>query len=285
MASVTWLSAVSADWSTASDWSSGVVPGATDDVFLNAAGSYVVSIAAGESFTINALNMTGGGTVTVAGTLGFANASGSPFSVGPLTVEPGGVLGGEGILFGPGPVLNQGTMIGDVAILTGGQPLFITPFGTFTNQGLMLATAGGNIDIDAGASGDFANIVADVLTGGIYQADSVSTLAFVTPGAAPAFTTIEATLILNGQGSAIDNNQSGSHTFTKVEAALTNIGTAGSLSVLGGRNYIAGVALTDSGVLDLGGGSLDATGLAVAASGTIVGYGTVGAHDRQRRHG
>jgi hypothetical protein len=275
MASVTWLSAVSADWSVAADWSTGTVPGAADDVFLNAAGAYVVSIAAGESFTANSLNMGGGGTVAVAGTLDFDNASGSSFSVGSLTVEPGGVLSGEGVVFGPGPVLNQGTMVGNVDIRSGGQALFITPAGSFTNQGLMLATAGGNLDIDTGKFSTFANITGGVLTGGSYQADTVSTLVFVTPGAAVAFTTIDAALTFNGSAAEIDNNRSGTGTFTSVEDALTNIGAAGLLNILGGRDYTASVALTDRGALTLGGGTLNATGLTVTSGGTIIGHGMI----------
>lgn len=272
MANVTWNGA-SADWSVASDWSTNMVPSGTDDVFLNA-GAYVVSIAAGETFDANSLNMSGG-TVEVAGALNFDNTSGTSFPVGPLTIAPGGMVSGEGILFGPGPVLNQGAMIGNANVTSGGQPLFVTPTGTFTNQGLMLATNGGNLDIDANTNGTFANLAANTLTGGTYEADTVSTLAFVTPGTAPAFTTLDATLILNGPASVIDNVPTGTSAFASAENTLSNIGTAGSLDVLASRDYAAGVAITDQGLIDLGGGTFNAPGLTVGASGRLNGYGTI----------
>jgi hypothetical protein len=269
MASVTWNGA-SADWGVTSDWSTNAIPGAADDVFFNA-GAFTVSIAAGESFDANSLNMSGG-TVAISGTLNFTNASGGSFSVGPITIAPGGVVSGEGILFGPGPIVNQGVMEGDVDINTGGQALFVTPTSTFTNQGLMLATGGGNIDIDANDNGTFANLNGGTLTGGTYEADTTSTLAFVTPGAAPAFNVLDATLTFNGFGSAIDNVPSGTSAFAGIEDALNNIDSAGILNVLGGRDYSAGVPVTDAGLIDIGGGTFD---VALSVSGTLQGFGTV----------
>jgi hypothetical protein len=113
MASVTWNGA-SADWSVSADWSTNAIPGPADDVFLNT-GAFIVSIAAGESFDANSLNMSGG-AVAISGTLNFANASGTSFTVGAITISPGGVVSGEGILFGPGPIVNQGVMEGDVDV-------------------------------------------------------------------------------------------------------------------------------------------------------------------------
>jgi hypothetical protein len=271
MASLTWNGA-SADWSVTSDWSSNAIPGAGDDVFFNA-GAFTVTIASGESFDANSLNMSGG-AVAIAGTLNFTNASGVSFPVGPITIAPGGTLSGEGILFGPGPILNQGVIDGDVNINTGGQPLFITPTGTFTNQGLMLAAAGGNLDIDANKNGTFANLNGGTLTGGTYEADTTSTLAFVTPGTAPAFTVLDATLTFNGFGSSIDNNPAGTSTFTGIEEALGSIGSTGVLNVLGGRDYSAGVPIAADGLVNLGGGTFDAA-LSVGAGGTLLGFGTV----------
>lgn len=72
--SISWKAGISGDWSDASDWSGGVVPGASDNVTISAAGSYTVSInssAAAASLLIEntATTVDDSATLTLAGAL------------------------------------------------------------------------------------------------------------------------------------------------------------------------------------------------------------------------
>jgi hypothetical protein len=81
MAAISWKSAVSGSWTTAADWSTGMIPAGGDDVTIQSGGSYTVSIAA-LPVSINSLTVSdtsailaidnsgsGGSTVAVAGAL------------------------------------------------------------------------------------------------------------------------------------------------------------------------------------------------------------------------
>jgi fibronectin-binding autotransporter adhesin len=67
-----------------------------------------------------------------------------------------------------------------------------------------------------------------------------------------------------------------------LDATLDSIATSGALYVLGGRNFTA-VAnsgnFADSGLLDIGGGTVTATSIALNGTGTIAGFGTVKASE------
>ncbi len=80
MASVSWIHAGSGNWTTATDWSTGAVPGSGDDVSIVAAGAITVTVSAGnnlvDSLTTganDALALTGG-TLDI---LGYGSLSGS----------------------------------------------------------------------------------------------------------------------------------------------------------------------------------------------------------------
>src|SRR5215475_6296774 len=44
MALIKWKAAVNGDWSTATDWSTGTVPTAADDVAINLVGNYTLTV-------------------------------------------------------------------------------------------------------------------------------------------------------------------------------------------------------------------------------------------------
>ncbi len=55
MAAVSWKSAVSANWTVTTDWSSGAVPATTDDVTIGIAGAYTVTLTT-PAVTVNSID-------------------------------------------------------------------------------------------------------------------------------------------------------------------------------------------------------------------------------------
>jgi hypothetical protein len=49
MAAISWITGISGNWSQASDWSGGRVPGGGGDVTINAAGTYTITVDGSDS--------------------------------------------------------------------------------------------------------------------------------------------------------------------------------------------------------------------------------------------
>ncbi|HYZ20718.1 MAG TPA: hypothetical protein VE690_01050, partial [Rhodopila sp.] len=67
MATINWKSPTGGDWGTAAAWDTGVLPAAGDDVVIDAANptaAYTVTVAAGETVTINSLTLNAPGDGT-----------------------------------------------------------------------------------------------------------------------------------------------------------------------------------------------------------------------------
>ena len=107
MAAIFWNTGVSGNWSQKSNWSSGTVPGATDDVTIDAAGAYTVNanvVAGVNTFVFNAsaatinlpsgdeLQVTHGATIT-GGTIDGPGRF-IPEGVSQILVGPSLTLGG-----------------------------------------------------------------------------------------------------------------------------------------------------------------------------------------------
>jgi VCBS repeat-containing protein/autotransporter passenger strand-loop-strand repeat protein/autotransporter-associated beta strand protein len=112
-APATWLPGVSGDWSTAADWTAGVVPASTSNVVLDnlttSPNTITITVSSSESAQSLTLNDAGttlvesGGTLTLAGALTidagrFVLQGGGVSAAGGVFVEgaaPGGASGGE----------------------------------------------------------------------------------------------------------------------------------------------------------------------------------------------
>ncbi len=101
------------------------------------------------------------------------------------------------------------------------------------------------------------------------EADGGATLQL---GANTAPTTASTTITLNGAGSEIEW---GSTTPTKIEASLTTISATGTFDVLGSRGYTTTLAITDSGLLQLSGGTFASASLSIGSGGKLLGFGTI----------
>ena len=78
MTTQTWITGTSGDWSTAADWSSGVVPSSTDDAVISIAYPYVMTVngtAVANSLTMYDASLTVSGTLTLGTSLTLDGAS------------------------------------------------------------------------------------------------------------------------------------------------------------------------------------------------------------------
>ncbi len=141
----TWLGAVSADWNTASDWNIGVAPDAgTIDVLISQPGIYVVSIAAGESFTVGAVTLAN--TSNASGALAISGTGTGLTALGGMEVGAGGA--GSLLIENRATAVTGGNMIAlgfDVGTEAGASGA-VTVTGTHS----LLLNTGGFIVGDAG---------------------------------------------------------------------------------------------------------------------------------------
>src|SRR5580704_15746033 len=76
MATSTWLSAVTSDWTAGANWNGGVPNGFTDDALISVSGTYTVGIFAGASIEADAVTLdAAGATLNLAGTLSLGGAA------------------------------------------------------------------------------------------------------------------------------------------------------------------------------------------------------------------
>ena len=138
-------------------------------------------------------------------------------------------------------------------------PLSITD--TITNNGLLQASHGSTLSIGSGVLG---NLYSGVLTGGAYEVDANSSLAFADP-----VSTNAATITMNGVGSS----------FSALSALQNNSGT---LTLEHGASLASSSSLTNSGIISIGptDGVNPASALAVSGNftqtaGTTTNNGTL----------
>ena len=123
----------------------------------------------------------------------------------------------------------------------------------------------------------FTNLPAHTLTGGTYEAEAGSTIDIYSDD---TITTDDATIILSGAGSTIETYNPSTGVTSAIDSTLSTIGAGGELELLAGRNWTtAGAAITNSGIIQLGGGTLTVTAsgasLTDAAGSKLRGFGTV----------
>lgn len=166
------------------------------------------------------------------------------------------VLGGG--TFTAASLTNNGTLSGFGAVAGG-----------LKNSATLSVQAGDTLNL-TGAT--LSNLSGNTLTGGIYTVAAGGTLQL----ANNAFvTTLNATVDLAGVGAAVQSLNTATSAEVNLSATLTAIGTSGRLDVLGAANYSSANTLANSGLIDLGGGTLT-TGLLTGAAGSVLeGFGTV----------
>ena len=125
----------SADWQTATNWSSGIVPGTTASATIANAGSNTVTIGAAEIVSIAGLTLSNSNTLLVAGSF---------TSTGTIGVT-GAQLNITGAFVDKGTLTDAGSIVGGVTIGAGAGPVSIAASGYFGNgsahSGIYAATA------------------------------------------------------------------------------------------------------------------------------------------------
>ncbi|MBK1621632.1 hypothetical protein CKO42_25205 [Lamprobacter modestohalophilus] len=160
----------------------------------------------------------------------------------------------------PSASVNTGTLRSSGAggmVLTGAQ---------FDNQGLVEALDGSSVTYTS--TGITLNNQAGTLTGGTWRAAGDGSVIEIR---GPAIVNNNAEIILEGAGSVFRAAEVLS--TTNLEGSLTT--NQGTLRILDNRDYTTSKDLTNSGLLQLGGGTLDAKSLTNTDTGTLTGYGTV----------
>ncbi len=260
LATVNWISATSGSWDVASNWSTDRVPGAGDDVVINATGATptvtisanaesVNSITADDPLDISGGGLTIGADSTIDGTL---TSSGDLTTNGALTLSGNDVITG-GKISGSGSVSNTGTLTFKGAT----SALFYTTlnnsgtvnvdFGTvYLDAGGAIQGETGTFNVTSGATLDFINNFdrvsegdvafdtgAQLLGSGLYELDlgtisintnlSVANLT-VTGGTLNGPKTLTVTQAFDWTGGDLDGG--GATTVTRV--AALNISSANS---------------------------------------------------------
>ena len=258
--------------------SNGSGPGA---ITLNGSSTY---LALGENYTFDDLFLNGG----------YVAGDGTA-----ATIEKGGLVRGYGgFIYGPfGPLTldNEGTINSNV----NGQWLNISEM-PFVNNGLVLASGGGNISIDYPDPnydpwGNGSDGIISAINGGTLQLGSRftnfglisavnSTVDFGDPVGPPSSANNAGKMFvlggaLNLGDSYFSDSWTNSGLIATVGAAIDVLGSGtisagGTLSVLGGT--LSGqTTLEDDGHIRLGGGSIALSSLTIDAGGQLSGFGAI----------
>lgn len=184
---------------------------------------------------------------------------------GALTLINGGTISATGAHALVLDLSGAGTNTASGLLLGAGSGGLSIAAGTITNSGLIAAENGSNVTF--GAGGTLTNDSAGTLTGGTYAALAAGNGATIGITGA-AITTDAATLVLSGAGSVIDFGG------TAIDASLTTIAKGGVLELLGARNFTSTQAISNSGTLELAGGTFTAKSFTSFGGSVISGFGT-----------
>ena len=163
-------------------------------------------------------------------------------------------------------IVNAGTINADFA---GGT--FTIGDVSFTNAGILNVSNGDTVTIN---SSTFTNFSGGTLTGGSYVLSGESIL---TLPQNELISTLAADVTVSGAGSALRSFQTSGSNYAGLDTTLASITSAGAFRVLGGLSADEAQAVSDGGLLQLGGGNFATSNLAVTSSGSVTGFGTVSA--------
>jgi hypothetical protein len=282
-----WINSSGGNWNTASNWSTGTVPTASNDVVIDANGTYTVNLDVAPAF--NTLTIGGGatGTQTLADAtsrdIAFSNA-GTITSSGALTLSSGRLLG-AGVLTVNGALnWNSDSEIDTTVAIANGASMNLSGAGTryinggtINNSGTVNWSGTNNISVYSGG-------VINNLSGGlflatndqqIYQHCCTAGLAFNNAGTFRKTTATGSTTILSNGFNNTGTVDIQSGTFVPssggTSSGIFNAVSPGAfLFSTNTYNLTTGATLTGNGNFQISGGQLNAS-----ASGISVDHVTM----------
>jgi hypothetical protein len=286
MATIFWKNGVSGNFATASDWSTGTVPGAGDDAVINAPGTYTVTSTVSE--TIADMTVGLGATLNVkAGTFTIAGGGGGSTNGGILKATAGATLfiednvinavgSSNGVIeaFGAGSSVGVISVQGGaVAAVNGGQVVI----GGGLKDGALNAF-GGEVDIGAPST-----LVGETLkSSGSGVIKVVAAPGFALPGPAVFDGTTDGPVNTSANIEVLPTAMFSGSTYGGLDLK-GSIGNSGTVTVdAGGNLYIDGaVTLSGNGKVVLAGAQISANGnnpgaTLTNAGNTISGAGQIG---------
>ncbi len=143
--------------------------------------------------------------------------------------------------------------------------------GVFSNAGTVEADVGSSVNLQFGVS--LTNLEEGVLQGGTWRVIAGADASTITFGDGSVVVDA-ANITLSGAGAQLISG-TGALGSAPLEHSLTSITAAGALHLLAGRDFTASNTLAVAGLLQLGGGTLQAPALTLAAGSRLLGFGTV----------
>ncbi|MEP6967068.1 MAG: hypothetical protein ABI906_03215, partial [Pseudomonadota bacterium] len=245
MTQIHWLNQVSASFNTAADWSTGTVPGAGDNAFLDAAGSTAYTVTASTSETVLSLQLAD--TATLAITFGTFTSAGFNGSVnaGTITVSNGATFSTVG------PVSNSGTIeLGSTGFAT---TLVLSSSANLTGGGTISLSDNAGNTIELPKHAIVTNVDNTIVGSGLVTGPAGSAAVF------------------NEAGGVIDADNKTPLTFK------IGVNNAGLIETTGKGHCTIKGELINTGLLEANGGKLALKQGAAGSGSAVISAGTIDA--------
>ncbi len=266
-----WKKAVSADWSTAADWTTGTVAGSSNAATIGVAGNYTVTISTQEYANSLLINNA---TATVSDTSQLGVTGTLSLKAGTFSLSQAGYLSATSLAISSGATFS--TING-----SGGSYA-----GAISNAGLISVSASSGLALGGGgALGTVSGQGALELISGSYT-DSIAPLSnlseltlygAVTLALSGASGTLAAELVLSGSGSPNSGNLS---IGSGVDLTLSGGLTSGNYYYAGGGSIDGPGTLTTAGTSSIYDGNAGYPALWVGGGLTWINTGTVDDNDQ-----
>ncbi len=278
LATVTWINPAGGNWDTASNWSTGALPGSGDDVVINSLNSGA-SVTHTQNVTDTVNSVTASAPITLAG--GTLNVATTLSDTSAVTLA-GGTLSGATIQTGTtiaSTNFSSGTLSGvTLAGTLNGDSEY---FGLTISSGLTLS--GGTVDLGGAATMGFNGTQMLGGTGSVIFADSNFNTSMNESGSSGSVLTIGSGVTIEGnagsinaaagtsfvnQGTITANTTSGTLTLngTWSNSGTIDAGTGGSLALNGAWSSTSSVSITGGGNLKLTGSWTNSGTIAMTSS-------------------
>lgn len=268
LAAIAWNNPAGGAWDVGSNWSTGNVPAASDDVTIDTATAATITIQSGDSINVNSVTTGANDTLSFSG--GSLTASASSFLSGPLTMTGGS-------LTASGPLTN---FTADVATSISGASLHALSGATLSLPQLK-SYASNASTLEANGSGSALDLAAlttvvddgplslDAVNSGEINLNSLTSVAGSANPDAIELNDVANARIVDPAMTRLDFvNASLDGTDSQVAASWTSF-SDGSLAMTGGTYHLSQLSHLTSTSLNLSGASLTLPNVHLDAANSI----------------